>query len=426
MNKMKNERVFITGCGGMLGNAVYPFFKSWYDDVLATDKIVNEDWLSELDIRDSDRLKIMIDEYKPDIILHLAAETDLEYCEKHPEITKETNDIATKHIARLAEANNSTLIYISTAGVFDGQKQGYYKEDDQAQPLMVYGKTKYKGELHTLEYCSKSYVVRAGWMMGGGRKKEKKFIYKILQQIGEGRTEIFAVDDKWGTPTYTYDFAMNLFLLLATKQYGRYHMVCEGKGTRYDVAKEMLRICNRPDIKLTRVGSDFFADEYFAPRPFSEKMANTRLSKLGINQMRPWKTALKDYIHNHYSDYINGVKPLNDDNAYRNEARNSDDVYPSGKRALYRKNHPSEIGYTILNGFNPASGELSRKGLTANVNNDGMCIYAFESLKEGACVTLTHGPDVIKHKTASVRWVKHHLDGVYKVGLMFHDQKKCL
>ena len=100
------------------------------------------------------------------------------------------------------------------------------------------------------------------------RQKLNSVFYKMLRQIGEGKKELFAVDDKWGTPTYTYDFAMNLFLLLATGRYGTYHMVCEGKGTRYDVAREILHICERPDIKLTRVSSDVFAEEYFAPRPF--------------------------------------------------------------------------------------------------------------------------------------------------------------
>ena len=140
--------------------------------------------------------------------------------------------------------------------------------------------------------------------MGGGAAKEKKFIYKILQQIDDGRKEIFAVDDRWGTPTYTYDFARNLLLLLETKKYGLYHMVCEGAGTRYDVAKEILKICGRSDIKLTAVNSDFFKTEYFAPRPYSEMMTNENLASLGINNMRAWKEALSDYINDHFSRYL--------------------------------------------------------------------------------------------------------------------------
>jgi dTDP-4-dehydrorhamnose reductase len=298
------DRVLITGCGGMLGNAVYPYFTSKYENVLASDKKPNGEWLMRLDVRDEVHLGNVFRDFKPEIVVHLAAETDLEYCEVNSEIAKDTNSLATKSIAKLSEEYGSTLIYISTAGVFDGLKDGFYTEQDQPNPIMVYGQTKYEGELHALKHCSKSFVVRAGWMMGGGRKNEKKFIYKILQQIEEGKKEIFAVIDRWGTPTYTYDFAMNLSVLLKTRQYGTYHMACEGKGTRYDVAKEILRICKRPDIKLTAVDSEFFKEEYFAPRPPSEMMLNDRLRKIGINYMRPWEISLQDYIENHFPDFI--------------------------------------------------------------------------------------------------------------------------
>ena len=302
------DRVLITGCGGMLGEAVYPYFTSKYANVLASDKELNGEWLMQLDVRDDVHLGNVFKDFKPDVIIHLAAETDLEYCEVHSDIAKDTNSLATKTIAKLSEEYGSTLIYISTAGVFDGLKNGFYTEQDQPNPIMVYGQTKYQGELHTLKYCSKSFVVRAGWMMGGGPKKEKKFIYKILQQIADGKKELYAVVDRWGTPTYTYDFAMNLSMLLESKQYGIYHMVCEGKGTRYDVAKEILRICKRPDIKLNAVDSEFFKKEYFAPRPISEMMYNSNLRKLGLNYMHPWKKCLQNYIKKHFPDYIRREK----------------------------------------------------------------------------------------------------------------------
>ncbi len=305
---MKLEKVFITGCGGMLGNAIYPYSVSLYDNVLASDKIVSEKWLMQLDVRDYPRLKALFQEYQPDLVFHLAAETNLEYCETQSDVAQDTNSLATKAIAELCEKYGSTLIYISTAGVFDGLKKGFYTEQDQPNPIMVYGQTKYEGENYALQYCSRTFVARAGWMMGGGRKKEKKFIFKILQQIAEGKKEIFAVTDKWGTPTYTHDFAVNLFSLLDTKKYGIYHMVCEGKGTRYDVAKEILHICKRPDIKLTAVSSEFFKKEYFAPRPSSEMMQNANLDKLGLNNMRPWKESLRTYIEGYFSDYLLPLK----------------------------------------------------------------------------------------------------------------------
>jgi len=305
---MKTERILITGCGGMLGNAIYPYSIGLYEDVLASDKDLTEDWLERLDVRDEAHVSEVFREYMPGLVIHLAAETSLEYCETHQDVAEETNSSATRMIAKLCEEYGSTLVYVSTAGVFDGLKSGFYTEQDQPNPIMVYGQTKYEGEVHTLEHCSRSFVVRAGWMMGGGREKEKKFIYKILGQIGAGRRRIYAVDDKWGTPTYTYDFARNLFELIESKAYGVYHMACEGKGTRYDVAKEILHICGRGDVELTAVSSDFFKKEYFAPRPRSEMMYNAKLRKLGLNKMREWKESLREYIENEFPDFMAGGK----------------------------------------------------------------------------------------------------------------------
>lgn len=298
------DKVLITGCGGMLGSALYPVFSKQYRDVLATDKQITEQWLTELDVRDHASVRRTFEQFQPDLVLHLAAETNLEFCETHQNTATATNAVATGNIVKLCEEYESTLVYVSTAGVFDGVKTDYYVESDRPNPIMVYGRTKYEGELHVLNHCSKGYVIRAGWMMGGGRKKEKKFIYKILQQIGEGKTELFAVDDRWGTPTYTEDFASNLLRLLETREYGLYHMVCEGKGTRHDVAAEILKICNRNDIKLTPVNSDFFKEQYFAPRPVSEMMINAKLRAMGCHHMRSWKMALREYIEHSFADYI--------------------------------------------------------------------------------------------------------------------------
>jgi len=150
--------------------------------------------------------------------------------------------------------------------------------------------------------------VLAGWMVGGGNNKDHKFVMKILEQVIDGKKTLHVVTDKWGTPTYTHDFALNLFELLNSKEYGTYHMVCEGSGTRYDVAQEILNICGRNDIEMIAVDSDFFKEEYFVPRPKSEMMINVNLRKLGINRMRSWKVALNEYINLEFPHAILGGK----------------------------------------------------------------------------------------------------------------------
>jgi dTDP-4-dehydrorhamnose reductase len=290
----------------MLGNAVYPYFKGHYSRVVATDKKVDEPWLEYLDVRAKNDLDRHFEKLRPELVLHLAAETDLEYCETNPDIAVATNSLATQDIAKLAVEYDSELVYISTAGVFDGKKDGFYTEADQPQPIMVYGQTKFDGENHVRDICERYYVIRAGWMVGGGNGKDRKFVSKILEQVLENRKVIRAVTDRLGTPTYTHDFAENLFKLLESKKYGTYHMVCEGSGSRYDVAKEILKICGRTDIELKGVDSDFFKETYWAPRPRSEMMLNANLREMGINLMRPWQDALRDYIQR---EFLSAIAP---------------------------------------------------------------------------------------------------------------------
>ena len=304
---MKDAAVLITGAGGMLGNAIYPYFASCFGSVFATDKDVNESWLQYLDVRDPAALRRAMEDVRPAVVLHLAACTDLEFCEVHPEIARATNAEATRTVAMLCEEYGATLVYISTAGVFDGRKEGFYTELDRANPIMVYGQTKYDGELLAAECCSRTFVVRAGWMVGGGAKKDHKFVHHILGQVVSGTKRIHAVNDRFGTPTYTHDFALNLFRLLDTRAYGTYHMVCEGAGTRYDVARAILDITGRTEIELLPVDSSFFAANYFAPRPVSEMMRNANLEALGINLMRPWREALSDYILREFPQALAGA-----------------------------------------------------------------------------------------------------------------------
>jgi len=409
---MNCDRVLITGCGGMLGNAAYPSFKSKYTHVLATDKDITEDWLERLDVRDDARLVRVFWEYSPDIVLHLAAETDLEYCETHEEIAEDTNSRATETIARLCRQYDSTLVYISTAGVFDGKKDGLYTEEDQPLPIMVYGRTKYAGERLVKEHCPKSYVIRAGWMMGGGRNKEKKFIYKILKQIEAGQKNIYAVDDLWGTPTYTHDFTMNLLALLNTECYGIYHMVCEGSGTRYDVAKEILTICRRSEINLTPVTSDFFREKYFVRRPRSEMMTNANLRKIGCHHMRMWKIALREYIEHSFVDFI--AQPartlIADSNALRAQLPE--------RRLQARKLVSLPIKFSL----DGKKLSFIYSGSLIDANVEGFGLLSEQLLNEGSIITIQSTKGEKHIPSAEVRWVVP-IEQKYRVGLKYIDNR---
>lgn len=294
MNKISFKKVYIAGCGGMLGNAVYQKFAENYE-VKATDIDVNEDWLSYADVRDYENIKTSIIDFNPDLIINLAALTSLEYCEENPENAWLTNALGPENIALIANELNVPLVYISTAGIYDGEQE-YYNDFDKPNPLGIYAKSKYHGELHTQANVRQHYIFRAGWMMGSGPKKDKKFVNKIFKQIQEGKKELFVVDDKLGTPTYTHSFANGIYEITKTGLFGLYNQVCKGDCSRYDVAVELIKLLELDnDIKVTKVASDHFKTEYFAPRPYSEKLVNMKLDARNINFMPDWKDALREY-----------------------------------------------------------------------------------------------------------------------------------
>ena len=290
-----DARVLITGCGGMLGDAVYHTFSKSYRHVCATDIDLNEPWLSHLDVRELGDCERAFAEVRPTIVLHLAALTDLEYCETHQDDCWKTNALGAENVALLARRHDVTMVYVSTAGIYAGEQDEFH-DFDQPNPLSHYGRAKYYGERFVEMHVPRHFCLRAGWMMGGGPKKDKKFINKIFQQIKGGSRELHVVDDKFGTPTYTVDFARSTAFLVTTKYYGVYNHVCEGGGSRYDVAVEFVRLLGLGDtVRVTKVPSDYYKDTYFAPRPPSERLVNLKLNARRLNRMRDWRTCLEEY-----------------------------------------------------------------------------------------------------------------------------------
>ena len=292
---MIDKRILITGCGGMLGDALFPIIKSNFTHVLATDIDVNTNCLEKLDVRDKNQCQKIMSSFSPDIVIHLAALTDLEFCEKKPQEAYTTNTLGTENMAMVTEYSKSTFVYISTAGIFDGKKE-FYNDFDKPNPINIYGKSKYNGELYVQKHVSKHYIFRAGWMMGAGPNKDKKFINKIYKQIKRGQKEIFIVDDKIGSPTYTVDFSKSMLNVIKSGLFGLYNQVCKGNCSRFDVANAFVKFLNIQDkVKITKVKSDYFQNEYFSPRPNSERLINLKLRQKNMDIMRDWHDCLKEY-----------------------------------------------------------------------------------------------------------------------------------
>ena len=301
------KKIYIAGCGGMLGEAFHKLFSSEFD-LKCTDIDVNETWLSYLDFRDYDAYLKDVLEFNPDYLFHLGAYTDLEFCEKHEDETYATNTMAVENAVYISNKLDIPMLYISTAGIFDGANDTY-DDWDQPNPMCHYARSKYAGEVFVQKNVRRHLICRAGWMMGAGPKKDKKFIQKIMRQLKDGNKELFVVNDKLGTPTYTHDFAKNVKLLLEKEYWGLYNMVCGGMTGRFEVAQELINLLGLTSvIKLTEVDSDYWKDVYFAARPPSERLVTKKLKLRNLNVMRDWRICLKEYIDNYYQDYLKDDK----------------------------------------------------------------------------------------------------------------------
>jgi dTDP-4-dehydrorhamnose reductase len=287
----------------MLGAAFHAIFSNGYE-ILASDIDVNEEWLTFCDFRDSAAYRNHVRNFRPDYLFHLGAHTDLEYCEENVDDAYLTNTISVENAVYIANELDIPILYISTAGIFDGRKDTY-DDWDIPNPLGHYARSKFAAEVFVQSNCRRYLICRAGWMMGGGPRKDKKFVQKIMRQLKEGKQDLYIVNDRLGTPTYTYDFARNVRRLLESGYWGLYNMVCEGLTSRLDVAKEILCIVGlEKDVRIHEVSSDHFKKEYFAQRPPSERLTNRKLALRGLNDMSHWRVALREYLGDAYRGYL--------------------------------------------------------------------------------------------------------------------------
>jgi dTDP-4-dehydrorhamnose reductase len=226
--------------------------------------------------------------YKPEAIVHLAAETDVDRCERDPEYAYLVNSIGTYNIAIAAKELGAKLIYISTAGIFDGLKEGPYIKEDEPNPKNFYGHSKFLGELAVKGILKNYLILRVCWMMGGGPNKDQKFVAKIINQIKNPQTkEIKVITDQIGSPTFAKDLIKAIKILIQENRTGIFHMANTGIVSRYEVAKFIVETL-RPEVKVIPVDSSYFNLD--AKRTRNEGLVSK------VNLMRPWQEALKEYL----------------------------------------------------------------------------------------------------------------------------------
>src|SRR3989338_2663401 len=188
----RKKRVLILGASGMLGAALREQFGKKYE-VLATSLRPVDTDVQQLDARNVEAVEQVIASFRPQYVVHAVAITNLEQCEKNMADAYTTNALSAKYAAQLATKYGAKMVYVSSSSVFDGTKKRYL-DKDEANPINVYGLTKHMGALMTEYYNPDHLILRAGWMMGGGSAKDKKFVSKIVEQIVAGNKTIHAAN----------------------------------------------------------------------------------------------------------------------------------------------------------------------------------------------------------------------------------------
>jgi dTDP-4-dehydrorhamnose reductase len=289
---MNPNKIIVTGSSGMLATDLIPFIKQRNCNVLGIDLNSNSDTTDVvMDITNMKLVLDLFDKYKPTVVIHLAAMTDVDACERFHKKAYTANTLSTQIIAEACAQYNTTIVYLSTASVFAGDKSEGYIETDIPNPQNYYAETKLLGEQIILQ-SKKHLIVRAGWMFGG-KQKDKKFVGNILNQLSI-TNEIRAVIDKTGTLTYTRDIAQVVLELLMQYPLGVYHCANEGHASRFEIAEEIIKILQIEEKKVIPVNSDYFKS--IASRPRYECLQNFNLYQNGHIKLPHWKTSMAYYI----------------------------------------------------------------------------------------------------------------------------------
>ncbi len=273
-------RIFITGHLGQLGTALR---------TALADHQVEGASFPAWDMTDWQQVMDRFSAFRPDVVIHTAALTDVDYCAQNPQEAVRVNGVGTYNVAVGCRAVDAWLVAISTNEVFDGRAARPYQEYDLRNPINPYGYSKFVAEQVVERYAPRYMLVRTAWLFAPGGSN---FIHKILARARSGEP-LKVVTDEVGSPTYVTDLAEAIARLIALERPGIYHLVNAGECSRYDLARAILRLSGLDDVPVKPISlADFPRPS--TPPPYTP-LANTFAAAAGVT-LRPWEEALAAYL----------------------------------------------------------------------------------------------------------------------------------
>jgi dTDP-4-dehydrorhamnose reductase len=295
------KRVVIVGAGGRLGAALAREYASDFDVVGFNH--------AQLDLGKPEQLRETLGGLEFDALINTAAQTNVDRCETEPEEAFALNAEAPRVLAEICREKEARFVHISTDYVFDGEKRAPYTEEDEAQPISVYGESKREGERRALEANQRSLIVRVSWVFGPDRPS---FIDWALGQA-RVRDDVKAIADKWATPTYTLDLAEMLKPLLKNDDglgagrlqdaSGIIHLANSGECSWQEYAQWALDCCHaeRIPMKARTIGASSLAEmkSFIAKRPVYSVLSSAKYAALTGLAPRAWQDAVADFVREH-------------------------------------------------------------------------------------------------------------------------------
>jgi len=273
-------RVLVLGASGMLGTDL---LNEWQSDELIPAGS------AEADLRDFSQISSLVQKTLPDWIILAAAYTDVDGCERNPELAFAVNATAVDNVARAAQAAGARIFHVSTDYVFDGKGTRPYESSDRIAPLNVYGASKAAGEEALRKLHSAWCIGRTSWLFG---VHGPSFPEKILR-AAESRKGLSVVSDQIGSPTYTRDLACAIRDLVLRDARGIVHITNEGVCSWFDFARQILVQSGRESLPVLPISTDQSARP--ARRPNYSVLSPASLHAYGV-RLRPWQDALQAFL----------------------------------------------------------------------------------------------------------------------------------
>jgi dTDP-4-dehydrorhamnose reductase len=266
----------------MLGTALLPVLQKrhqvWGIDV------------QDCDICDAGAIAAVVHTRQPELVIHLAAYTNVDGCEANPGIAEETNSLGTRNIATACAEVDAAMLYMSTDYVFDGTKAGAYREDDPPNPVSVYGRSKLLGEQHVRTLLKRYFITRTSWLYG---PNGKNFVTTILKFAYQQKV-LRVVDDQRGSPTYTRHLSLKIAELVETGVYGVYHTTGAGTCSWYEFARTILDFWPVEGAQVLAIATG--ESGRAARRPANSVLENGALKRTHLELMPHWQVALAEYL----------------------------------------------------------------------------------------------------------------------------------